>query len=200
MGKPWEAFKTVAIVFSFAVNFIFVMVLLFAGAWLFDVKTAIVGPLVGSLHTGFVEMDDAHIRTTIRVSDTLQVNDTIPVVFDLPVQTDTVVVLTQNTRVPNTTVFLNGAPIPTDIVLPAGTRLGIKLDITVPVSQTVPVVLTVPVHLTVPVDIALKDTDLHQPFARLERTVGPYNTLLNTLPSTWDDAFCKYVSVCIPAP
>ena len=57
----------------------------------------------------------------------------------------------------------------------------------VPVSQTVPMVLNVPVNLAVPVDIALSETDLHTPFTGLQEVVSPYQSMLSTLPNSWDD-------------
>ena len=92
-------------------------------------------------------MDQAHIRTTITVSDTIQVKDTIPVVFDLPLSQKTEVTLTKNTPIKGATIYLNGQAVPLDLDLPPGTKLGIQLDLTVPVNQTVPVVLNVPVNL-----------------------------------------------------
>ncbi len=190
-----------ATVFSLVVNLILVLVLLVLGTQVFQLKNAIVQPLVGGLYDNFVMMDQSHIVTTIQVNDTImvndtiQVNDTIPVVFDVPLQTNTVVVLTEDTRVPQTTVFLNGIGVPTDIILPAGTPLQINLSLIVPVSQTVPVVLDVPINLEVPinllvpVDIPLDQTDLHRPFTNLANLVGPYNTLLEDLPAAWGDLF-----------
>ncbi len=177
------------------------MVLLVAVTQIFQIKRAIAQPLVGGLHTSFLQMDGAHIVTTIqvndtiRVDDTLRVNDSLPVVFDVPLSTDTTVVLTRDTLVPKTTVYLNGQPVPTDIVLPAGTPLDIHLNLTVPVSHTVPVALDVPVHLKVPVslqvpvDIPLNQTDLHTPFTNLASLVGPYDRLLNDLPASWGQVF-----------
>ena len=190
-----------ATVFSLIVNLVLILVLLVLGTQVFQLKNAIVQPLVGGLYDNFVLMDQSHIVTTIQVNDTImvndtiQVNDTIPVVFDVPLQTNTVVVLTEDTRVPQTTVFLNGIGVPTDIILPAGTPLQINLSLIVPVSQTVPVVLDVPINLEVPislqvpVDIALDQTDLHRPFTNLANLVGPYDTLLDGLPESWSEIF-----------
>jgi hypothetical protein len=113
----------------------------------------------------------------------------------VPLSTNTTVTLNHDTPIPNTTVFLNGLPVPTNIVLPAGTALDISLNLIVPVSKTVPVVLEVPValqvpvHLTVPVDIPLKQTELHTPFNNLVNLVAPYSNLLDKLPSSWGDLF-----------
>jgi hypothetical protein len=152
--------------------------------------------IMGGLYTNFVKMDSAHIRTsilvsdTIQVKDTIQVNDTIPVVFDLPLKQNTKIKLTKDTPVKGTTIYLNGAAVPLDLVLPKGTELTIALNMTVPVNQelpitlNVPVMLNVPVHMNVPVDIPLEQTQLHEPFVGLQNVVGPYYGLLSGLPAS----------------
>jgi hypothetical protein len=183
------------IVFSFVVNLVLVIVVLVLGVLLFSIKSAIAQPLIGGLHSSFVEMDNAHIKTTIAVNDSIQVNDTIPVVFDLPLNQATVVTLTSDTFIDNATIVsLNAGGLQLfnaigDIVLPAGTALPVQLSLVVPVSQTVPVVLNVPVNLSVPVDIALNQTDLHPPFTNLANIVGPYNALLEQVPNSWAELF-----------
>ena len=199
-GRYSDAFWKGATLFSFVVNLILLLVVFVLGYWLFDIKSKIVGPLITDLHRSFVAMDTAHIRTTIQVNDQIQVQDAIPVVFDLPLKQQTIVTLITDTRIPNTLVNLNGIPIPTDIVLPAGTPLYITLDLTVPVRQTIPILLTVPISITVPVDIPLEETELHEPFARLQSAVAPYDSLLATLPETWDEALCQYARLCFFAP
>jgi hypothetical protein len=182
-----EAFWKFATLFSFVVNFVLIIVLLLVAGLLFSIKQAIAKPLIGGLHTSFVDMDQAHITTSILVSDTLLVKDTMPVVFDLPLQQNTVVTLVKDTPVQNATIYLNNQPVPLDLVLRQGTELGITLNLTVPVSQTVPVVLNVPVVLKVPVDIPLNQTELHSPFTRLADLVGPYDQFLDKLPSSWKE-------------
>ena len=184
-----SGFWKFAVLFSFLVNAILVLVLLVVVGLIFQIKNGIAAPLIGGLYDNFVLMDDAHIVSAIAVNDTIQVNDTIPVVFDLPLNQETAVILTQDTPVSGATIFLNGAAIPINVILPQGTPLNIRLNMTVPVSQTVPVVLNVPVHLQVPVDIPLNRTQLHQPFANLAQLVAPYNALLNALPSDWSGIF-----------
>ncbi|HZD55270.1 MAG TPA: hypothetical protein VE136_00995, partial [Anaerolineales bacterium] len=152
--------------------------LLLAGKRLFSAKDLVNEQLIGGLYYNFVLMDKARIKTTVQVSDT------IPVKFDLPVQTETTVVLTEDTRISQTTVNLSTggltiANAPADILLPAGTRLPIALDITVPVDTSVPV------NLTVPVDIALNQTDLHAPFIGLQEVVSPYYWQLASSPGSW---------------
>ena len=184
-----EAFWKFATVFSFVVNLVLVIVLLLVAGLVFQIKQAIAEPLIGGLHSSFVDMDQAHITTSILVSDTLLVKDTIPVVFNLPLQQNTTVTLVQDTPVQNATIYLNNQPVPLDLILKQGTQLGISLDLTVPVSQTIPVVLNVPVMMNVPVDIPLSQTELHSPFTRLAGLVGPYDQLLVKLPSSWKELF-----------
>lgn len=191
-GKIGPAFWTVASIFSLAVNIILIVIILVLARQLFSIKSLVADQLIGGLYNNFQQMDNAHIITTIQVQDTIQVKDTIPVVFDLPLKQNTEVILTKNTPVKNTTIFLNGVAVPVDLVLKKGTTLNIGLDLTVPVSQTVPVNLTVPVRLKVPVDIALNQTDLHRPFVGLQGVVAPYLALLIGLPNSWEETpLCK---------
>ncbi len=191
-GKYAPAFWTVASVLSLAINLILIVTLIILGRHLFDLKRLVGGQLMSGLHSSFVQMDEAHIRTTISVKDTIQVTDKIPVVFDLPLKQDTEVRLVQDTPLKNTTIFLNGSAVKLNLILPKGTRLGISLNLTVPVSQTIPVTLNVPVNMQVPVDIPLDQTELHQPFVGLQDVVGPYNQMLAGLPDRWTEAaFCQ---------
>lgn len=191
-GKIGPAFWTVASLISLTINIILVAILVLLGREIFDLKSLVDQQLIGGLYKNFIQMDQAHIVTTIRVQDTIQVSDQMAVVFDLPLKQDTQVVLTQNTPVKNATIFLNGAAVPLDIILKEGTPLNIRLDMTVPVSQTIPVELSVPVDLTVPVDIPLNQTELHEPFIGLRNVVAPYNQLLSPLPDSWQETpFCN---------
>ena len=127
---------------------------------------------VRGLYDNFVKMDEAHIKTTIPVSAQ------IPVQFDLELNTQTEVVLSQDTpinqaRVTLSTGGLNITNAPANIILPAGTRLPVVLNLTVPVDKQVPV------NLVVPVDIALNQTDLHEPFVGLQSVVQPLYCLLD---------------------
>jgi hypothetical protein len=186
-GKVGPAFWNLSSVISLSVNVVLFVMLILLARELFALKQMVSNQLIGGLYENFVKMDQAHILTTIQVQDTIQVNDTMPVVFDLPLQQQTEVKLTSDTAVKNATIYLNGQAVPLDLVLKKGTRLNIALDLVVPVSQTIPVQLTVPVNLKVPVDIALDQTDLHQPFTGLQGVVYPYHELLHGLPNAWDE-------------
>ncbi len=193
------AFWTVTGVISITVNIILIVILLFLGKELFTLKDLVTEQLIGGLHQNFVAMDEAHITTTITVEDTIVVEDTIPVVFDLMLQQNTDVILTEKTSIEGATIFLNNTAVPLDLDLPAGTALGINLDLVVPVSQTVPVLLNVPISLDVPVDIALEQTQLHEPFVGLQEVVGPYNVMLSDAPNTWGEAMCATESALLCA-
>jgi hypothetical protein len=186
-GKVGPAFWSVASLISLAINIFLVVVVLLLVRDLFDIKRLVQDQVIGGLYENFVKMDEAHIATTITVSDTIQVKDAIPVVFDLPLKQNTAVVLTQDTPIRRATIYLNNTPVPLDLVLRQGTRLYIALDMVVPVSQMVPIELTVPVSLQVPVDIALSQTELHEPFTGLQGVLRPYKNLLDELPDSWYD-------------
>jgi len=190
-GRFMPAFWTLASILSLIVNVILIIIILVLAGQLFNLKKLVGDELIGGLHSNFVKMDKASIITPITVSDTILVNDTIPVVFDLPLQQGTEVVLTKDAPIKQATVYLNGAAVPTDIVLKKGTALNIALDMVVPVNQTIPVQLTVPVQLKVPVNIPLEQTELHEPFVGLRNVVQPYKNLLDPLPGSWKDLLCK---------
>ena len=176
-GKPWQAFKNFAIMFSFVLNMIFLVLLILVAFYIIPILNNVAEPVVAGLNTSFEEMESAHIRQTI------DIDDQIPVVFDLPVQTDTVTTILEPVpmTIPTQFVlpggggFINGS---VSFALPAGTQLPVKLDVVVPVSQTVPVAMSVPV------DIPLSDTELSQPFGDLRRLFAPLNSLLTNLPSS----------------
>lgn len=177
-------FWTFASIFSLIMNLILIAIVAVLAANLFTIKTTLLQPLIDGLYSNFQLMDAAHIKTTIPVSAS------VPAVFDLPLDTDTSVVLTEDTTIPGATVsvYTGGMMIQnaaTDIVLPKGTILPIHLTMTVPVEQQIPV------NLTVDVDIPLNQTELHEPFVGLQGVVAPYKVMLDKLPGSWADLFKK---------
>ncbi|MFQ5408829.1 MAG: hypothetical protein ACE5FI_10485 [Anaerolineales bacterium] len=188
----WDGFKTFAILFSFIVNLILVVVVVALGATVFRLKQDIAQPLVGGLHNSFVALDQAHIRTTIPVETTIPVSDKVTAQFDLPLQQNTIVTLTQPTVITGASVTIEGGVLqlsnaPTTIVLPAGAQLPVSLNLSVPVNQDIPIELQIPVNIPVVVDIPLAETELHQPFASLRDLFAPYNELLESTPDSWAD-------------
>jgi len=178
------AFWTIASVISLSVNLILLIVLIFLGRELFVLKGVVGNNLLGGLYENFIFMDQAHIKTNITVADT------IPISFELPISQDTVVVLTQDTRINGATVVLNTGGVSinslANIVLPAGTNLPVHLQLNVPVNTNVPI------KINVPVDIPLENTDLHKPFIGLQQVVAPFYQLLQPQIKTPQDLpFCQ---------
>ncbi len=178
------AFWTVASLLSISVNLILIVLVLALAGQIFSLKSIINDQLLAGLYENFVLMDQAHIRTVIPVSTQ------VPAQFDLPLETDTVVILTENTYIANAQVsslVTGGLSIynaPADIVLPAGTKLPVHLKLVVPVDQSIPV------DLKVNVDIPLEQTELHQPFVGLQQVVKPYVALMDQLPDSWNQILC----------
>jgi hypothetical protein len=179
-GRPWQAFKSFAILFSFTMNLILLIALLLGAPYILPAVGTIARPLVGGLSQSFHQMGDARIERTITVQDT------VPVRFDLPLSTTTVVTLDQPVpiTVPASFVFPAGGGTINGTValqLPAGTQLPIDLALSVPVSNTIPV------DLSVAVDIPLEETDLGQPFGTLQQLFSPLDAMLKQLPATNDE-------------
>jgi hypothetical protein len=189
-GQVLPAFWTTASLLSIVINIVLIVVIILLASELFSIKKLVQVQLVDGLYQNFVKMDEAHIITTIQVSDTIKLHDSIPVVFDLPLKQGTEITLTKDTPIKKASVILNGQSVPTDIVLREGTRMSIALDLVVPVNQQVPVELSVPVNLTVPVDIPLANTELHEPFAGLQDVVAPFKKVLDGLPDSWGGVLC----------
>jgi hypothetical protein len=178
-GKLLPAFWTVASVLSFIVNMILIVTLIILGQELFELKRLVGNNVLGGLYDNFVLMDQAHIKSQIKVQDN------IPVSFTLPISQDTVVVLTEPTYITNVMINLSSGGLsinsPANITLPAGTNLPVHLNLTVPVDTRIPITLNVPI------DIPLEQTELHKPFTGLQNVIGPYNSMLDPTVSTVDD-------------
>jgi hypothetical protein len=181
-GKPWQAFKNFAIIFSFVLNMIFLVLLVLGALYIIPVMNDVAEPVVSGLNDSFEEMENAHITQLISI------DNQIPVVFDLPVQTATTATILEPVPMSIPTQFVlpgGGGYINGNVSfsLPAGTQLPVQLDVVVPVSQTVPIAMEVPV------DIPLSATELSQPFGDLRRLFAPLDILLTNLPSTNAEAY-----------
>lgn len=184
-GKPWEAFKTFAIIFSFVTNIILIIVLLLLAPHILPTINSVAKPLVGGLTNSFEQMGEARIVRTVSVKDQ------IPVQFTLPVQRNTSVVLTEPVplNVPATFVLpagggtINGN---VSLTLPPNVSLPIYLDIEVPVDTSVPV------DLEVAVDIPLRETELGAPFTTLEGLFIPLDDFMQRLPADNDELFNRF--------
>jgi len=183
LNKLWPAFWTITGIFSLMVNAVLIAMLFSLGNQLFTLKSVVEDQLLGGLYQNFVLMDQSNIQTTIPVSAK------VPAKFDLPLDVETVVVLQKDTYIPGATVSLstgglNISNAPTNILLPAGTELPIRLSLNVPVDEKIPV------DLDVEVDIPLNQTDLHVPFTGLQNVVSPYYDLLEQTPNSWKEILC----------
>lgn len=225
----WAAFRNFMIFFSFIMNFVLFLVLIFTVYLIFQIKNDLAEPLIDGLHSNFVGLNEARIQTEISVDDNIPIDfdltvedtipinfnldvvDTIPISFDLALQETTVVTLSQDVpldNVPAIFTIAGGAGSITgsvDITLPAGTPLSINLALLVPVNQQIPIHLNVPVqqdipinllvpvqqeipiHLNVPVDIALRETQLSEPFTNLRDLFEPFVRALDNLPRAWSE-------------
>jgi hypothetical protein len=174
--KVRVAYWNVTGTLSLIVNVILIAALVLLSRELFFLKRLVVGNVLGGMYTDFGAMDAAHIRSNILVEDKINVN------FPLLIDKQTVVTLTEDTtitgaRVTVTTGGLNIISAPTNIILPAGSRLPIQLNLVVEVDQEVDV------SLDVPVDIPLSETELHEPFTHLQGVVEPF------VNAFWDGSF-----------
>ncbi|MCL4262648.1 MAG: hypothetical protein KJ069_05515 [Anaerolineae bacterium] len=177
-GKPWEAFKSFAIIFSFVLNFILLIVLLLMGPLIVPViLNNTVEPIVSGLNDSFVLMSNATISTTIPLNKDLQLETTIPlstttnvrIIEDVPLSVNATFILPAGGGTINGTVVL---------ALPANTSLPVALNLDVPVNQAVHV------STDVPVQIKLSETDLGVPFTKLQNLFNPLNALVTNLPSS----------------
>lgn len=172
----WDAFKNLAIIFSFAVNFVLVVVLLLVLGWvLFPAKTDVVEPMLDNLQGAVNALDDATIFRTISI------DEQVPVSFTLPLNQPTTVVLSKDVELVRPATFFlpgGGGSINGTVVLnlPTGLELPILLDLDVPVNNVIPVKF--PVKVTIP----LKETELNQVVVELNNVLEPVRKLLDDLP------------------
>ncbi len=191
--KPWDAFKTFAILFSFALNLTLVIILLAVAGLIIPIVNDIVEPIVEGLNDSFVEMSEATIEQDITIDTTM------PISFTLPLEQSTVVVLTEDVplSVPARFVLpggggeINGQ---VSIVMPAGLPLPVSMSMEVPVNQTIPV------QMNVPVEIPLAQTELGGPFFKLRALFGPLNDMLKNLPSSNEEVGERVKQVIIEPP
>lgn len=182
----WNAFKDIAILFSFIVNIVLVIVLLILATQLMTIKKGVVEPLVYGLDRSFASLGEATINTTIPIRQQLAVKFDLPVKFTLPLNQNTTVTTLTPTRI-STQVKLSmgqfgniNAPVSLD--LPAGTPLQVRLAMDIPVSTTVSVNQTVPVSFDQPVTIKLGQAGLSPVVTQLRNVVRPYVVMMQALP------------------
>ncbi len=172
----WEAFKNFAIVFSFIVNFILVLVLIIAPFPTLVITDQFAKPLLKDLDDAFAALGKTVINADVPL------NQTMPIEFDLPLKQDTVVVLTEPVPLQaNATFFLPGGGGAINgtvsLDLPTGLTLPVNLDLMVPVSATIPVVLNVPVKIN------LDEAGMGPAIEQLRSVFSPISDMLDQLPT-----------------
>lgn len=181
-----ERFQNIAILFSFVVNAILVLVVLILLSQVMTIKKQIAEPLVYGLDQAFASLGDATISTTIPISQQLRVAFDLPVKFDLPLEQDTTVTTLTPTPI-NTTVNLSMGQFgrinaPVSLNLPAGTPLRVKLSMKIPVNTVVRVDQQVPVRFNQGAQIKLGPSGLDPVVAQLRSVVHPYVAVMQSLP------------------
>jgi len=175
--KLWNAFKNFAIIFSFIVNFVLVMVLLLSPSVIFGTKSEIAEPVLTDLDAAFAALGKTVISSTIPI-DHLQ-----PVQFDLPLNQSTDVVLTEAVPVQVPATFflpggggsINGT---VSLNLPVDMRMPIHLSLTVPVSSSIRV------QMDVPVRIPLETAGMGPAIEQLRAVFRPFYTFIHDLPNS----------------
>ncbi len=206
----WSRIREFAIVFSFVVNVILVLVVLVLLTQVLTIKNQIVEPLVYGLDKSFASLGDATISTTIPIRQQLPVKFNLPVRFDtpakfnlpvmfkLPLNQETTVTTLTPTHISTKVNLSLGAfgriNAPVDLDLPAGTPLRVRLNMDIPVSTTVAVNQMIPVSTTVAVNqmipvvfdqsaqIKLGPSGLSPVVAQLRGVVKPYVVIMQSLP------------------
>ena len=181
--RLWNAFKNIAILFSFLVNILLVIVvaiLLLQADSIFAVKTEVAEPLLADLDQAFAALGETTIQSTVYITDT------IPVVFDIPLEQKTDVILTQPVPLAMPSQFVlpgGGGAINGTVImsLPQGQALPVALEISVPVSATVPVVMEVPVT------IELSEAGMGPAIEQLRAVLRPVTGFVQSLPETTEE-------------
>lgn len=169
----WLAFEKFAIVFSFAVTFTLVILLLAVaiGVWqqrslLESLRAGLACDTVTGLNAVLDDFENAVITRTVFISQN------IPVQFEQPLDKSLDVDLTENVSLSRPTTFLfpaGGGQINGTVYLelPEGQVLPIHMRTSVGVSQTLPV------QMDVAVAIPLKETELGLVIGRLKELLAP---------------------------
>lgn len=167
----WMAFEKFALLFSFIVNVILLVVVLVLLGLVIPIRDFIARPIMNDVMAEIDRLGETHIETEITVEDEIQVK------FDLPLKQEVTVTTTEPVplvtqaffTLPGGGGYIRGT---VSLSLPAGTNLPVTLDATVPVDQMVPV------KMIVPVDIDLGDTDLKESVDNFKALLEPVDKML----------------------
>jgi hypothetical protein len=167
----WLAFEKFALLFSFVVNVVLLIVVLVLVGLMIPIRDYIARPMLNNVMAEIDRLGQTHIKTEITVEDQIQVK------FDLPLSQEVTVTTTEPVplrthayfTLPGGGGYIQGT---VSLNLPANTKLPVTLDTTVPVDQMVPV------KMTVPVDINLGETDLKRSVDNFRALLEPVNALM----------------------
>ncbi len=176
----WNSFKTVALLISFTLNMLFLILLLLLLMQVFQIKNGLVEPLVDDLRDSVADIDEASINTTVHVDDTVPMDLNLPInqTIDVELMEDVPVAANATFTLPGGGGVINGR---VDIVLPRGSVLPLNMDTTVPFTTDVPI------NLDVPVSFPLSETELHAPLQNLRTLLQNYANQLDDLPDSWGE-------------
>jgi hypothetical protein len=168
----WKAM----ILTSFLINLVLIAIILFLAGFVLQNRGSIgtttqgVAGNVQELQDVVVQLQEARIKTTIKLDQQLPINLIVPI--------DTTTTVTTTAPVPlSVPADIDLGPFGrlspnVNLALPIGTSLNIALKLDVPLNTTIPV------QLDVPVDIPLKQTELAPQFQRLGAVL---NRLLSSI-------------------
>ena len=175
--KIWAAFKNFAIVFSFIVNFVLVIVLLLSPEPFLSTKSEIAEPLLLDLDSAFAALGETTIRTTV------QINHMLPISFDLPLQQQTAVILNESVplQVPATFYLPGGGGSINGVVslaLPSGQALPVTLGFHHPCG------INSTREFSLPVEIELYKAGMGPAIDQLRAVFQPLTSFVQELPDS----------------
>ncbi|MEA3338893.1 MAG: hypothetical protein U9R15_02910 [Chloroflexota bacterium] len=206
LKRFWNAFKDIAIIFSFVVNLVLVVLVALllvvsvpALRTVFALKTGMVEPLLNDLDAAFVGLGEATVDTTVQIDESIPIqfnlplDEPLPINFDLTIEQDTVVVLQQEVDLNRvyTEFDLGGfgkisgyvtLSLPKNLPLPVHLSMVVPVSKTIPVQMNVPVSQTIPIQMTVPVNIKLGESGLDPAVEELRAVFQPLAAQIENLP------------------
>lgn len=167
----WLAFERLALVFSFTMSVVLLVVVLVLLGFLLPIRDQIARPTMDKVMAEIDRLGSTHIKTTIPVKDSIRVKFDLPLSQKVDVTTTEAIPLTTDAYfvLPGGGGYIQGT---VSIELPANTTLPVQLNTTVPVDQEVPV------EMDVDVDIDLAETDLKTSVDNFKALLKPVHQFL----------------------
>ena len=171
--RIWRAAVVLTLVTSMVINLILIVVVFVLLNQVGSIKLTL-NSVLGQLDAAFEGLGQ------VVITDTIKISQQVPVQFDLPLNQDTVVTTQAPVPINTQATFslgqfgsINGL---VSLQLPAGTRLPVHLEMTVPVSNAIPVVFDQPIS------IPLAEKGLGPVVAKLRAALAPIIDLVRQLP------------------